>query len=574
MEELDLVVIGSGWYGLAAAKTYIQLHPSENVAVLDSSASVGGVWARERLYPGLNSNNMLGTYEYSDFPMDEATFGVAAGQHIPGTIVHSYLTKYAEHFGVYGCIRFNTLVETVEHHERGGWVLSVQHLISGSKTCLIAQRLIIATGLTSEAYIPTIAGSDSFGSPIFHPKDFARHRDTLTAAHNVSVLGGSKSAWDATYAYASAGVPVDMIIRKSGRGPVWMAPPYVTPLKRWLEKLVHTRLLTWFSPCIWGEEDGYVGIRRFLHGTWPGRKLVDAFWHILGNDVDTLVGFDKHPEIKKLKPWHDAFWIGSGLSILNYPIDFFELVRNGMIHVHVADIDHLSRNTVHLSNGEDVKANVLVCATGWKPRPPINFLPPSIIPQLGLPHYAPATDELVRKADAVILQQYPRLKDQPTVNHSEHKEDGSEGEKPNQPFRLYRFMVPPALLEDRNIAFAGMIATISTSICAQTQGLWISAFFDGRLDRLPGSLEEAQWQSMLHSRFGRWRYPCGYGARFPDFVFDAVPYIDMLLRDVNLEPHRKKGRLAEIVEPYGPEDYKNLPVEWAKAHGVSIQGLD
>lgn len=110
----------AGWYSLAATKTYIQLHPSENVAVLDSSASVGGVWARERLYPGLNSNNMLGMYEYSDFPMDEATFGVAPGQHIPGTVVHSYLTKYAEHFGVYGRICFNTLVETVEHHERGG----------------------------------------------------------------------------------------------------------------------------------------------------------------------------------------------------------------------------------------------------------------------------------------------------------------------------------------------------------------------------------------------------------------------------------------------------------------------
>lgn len=87
-----------------------------------------------------------------------------------------------------------------------------------------------------------------------------------------------------------------------------------------------------------------------------------------------------------------------------------------------------------------------------------------------------------------------------------------------------------------------MIATISTSICAQIQGLWISAFFNGRLDRLPGSLEQAQWQSTLHSQFGRWRYPCGYGARFPDFVFDAVLYVDMLLRDVNLEPHHKKGR--------------------------------
>ncbi|KAL1636046.1 hypothetical protein SLS56_001398 [Neofusicoccum ribis] len=567
MEEFDLVVVGAGWYGLCAAKTYIELHPSQNVLVLDSASSVGGVWGRDRLYPMLKSNNMLGTFEYSDFPMDTESFGVKPGEHIPGTVLHQYLTAYAQHFGVYPRIRFNTRVEAAEeNNEIGGWVLGVATVGTGEKALIHARRLIVATGVTSEAYVPEIVGQETFGGPIFHSKDFADRADTLETARSIVVLGGAKSAWDAAYAYATAGVSVDMIIRQSGRGPVYMAPPYVTPLKKWLEKLVHTRFLTWLSPCIWGDEDGYGSVRAFLHGTWFGRKIVDTFWQILGNDANTLCGFDNHPETAKLKPWNSAMWIGSGLSILNFPTDFLELVRNGTIRVHVADITHLSEKTVHLSNGKEIKTDVLFCATGWKPRPPINFLPPGAVAELGLPHYSSQPDTLAQKADTVILERFPRLKDHPNVPKSERSENAKE--TPNQPFRLYRFMIPPSTLQKRNIAFAGMLMTISTSISAQAQSLWISAYFDGRLDRQPVE-EKAGWETVLHSQFGRWRYPCGYGARLPDFVFDTVPYIDMLLRDTGLETHRKKSKFAEITDPYGPEDYQNLLSEWTQKHGVA-----
>jgi hypothetical protein len=62
------------------------------------------------------------------------------------------------------------------------------------------------------------------------------------------------------------------------------------------------RALTWFSPCVWGEADGYTGIRNFLHGTALGRKIVDTFWSILGGDVIVLSKFESHPETAKLKP--------------------------------------------------------------------------------------------------------------------------------------------------------------------------------------------------------------------------------------------------------------------------------
>ena len=505
---------------------------------------------------------MLGTYEYSDFPMDTKSFGVEPGQHIPGAVLHRYLTAYAQRFGVYERTRLNTRVESAEEDEElSEWTLCVTNTTTGAASSLKTKKLVVATGLTSSPSMPTFTGQDSFTSPLFHTKDFAAHAETLQTARHAVVLGGAKSAWDAAYAYAQAGASVDMVIRPSGRGPVWMAPPYVTPLKKWLEKLVHTRFLQWLSPCIWGAEDGYGWIRGLLHRTWLGRKVVDAFWGVLGADVVALNAFDSDARLAMLKPWHAAFWVGSGLSILNYPTDFFALVREGKIRVHHAEISRLSPKTVHLSfpsgSADDVAlpADILVCATGWKAQPPLTFLPTTRLSALGLPHDAPPDAAVLAKADAAILAAFPRLRDQPAINNP--TSTSSKDDAP-QPLRLYRFITPPHTLSRSttpNLAFAGLLTTISTPLVAQAQALWITALFDSALTRPPSSPAQAEWLAVLHARFGKWRYPLGYGARVPDFVFDALPYVDMLLRDVGVETRRKGCGWWVVGEPFGPVDF-------------------
>lgn len=547
---------------------------------------MGGVWAEHRLYPALKSNNMLGTYEYSDFPMEEETFGVKPGEHIPGHVMHKYLRSYAETFDVYRRIRFQSKVESVEQTDNGRWLITIINTAPDSESKMIlSKKLIVATGTTSEPFMPDLRGAESFGAPIIHLKDFKDHADTLKTAKNVVVLGGGKGGWDAAYAYASAGVHVDMIIRPSGHGPIWMAPPYVTPLKKWLEKLVTTRLLTWFSPCVWGAADGFGSVRNLLHGTTLGRWMVDAFWKVLRNDVVQLNGYDNHPETKKLKPWTDPFWIGCGLGVLNYPTDFFDLVRTGKINVHSAEVSRLSDRTVLLSNGDTINADVVLCATGWKHTPPIRFLPDGMDIKLGLPHLSSNPDTLAARADAEILARFPRLRDQPQLSVTptseslpEEKGGGSDVPTEIRPYRLYRFMVPPAFISDRSIGFVGAVMSLTTSICAQTQALWITAYLDGRLplpvassrageEEATATEDDVLWETTLHSQFGKWRFPIGYGPVVPEFVFEALPYTDLLLKDLGLESHRKNGKLAEWFEPYGPEDYRGLVAEWKRNEG-------
>lgn len=200
------------------------------------------MWAKHRLYPGLHSNNLLGTFQYPDFPMDGDAFGVKPGEHISGTAVHEYLMKYTEKFGISDKIRCNSKVVSAEHQDtaEGGWILTVQTTLESApkETKIHARKLVVATGLTSEAFLPDFKGQEAFGVPLFHTKEFPKHTDTLESAKSVTVFGGTKSSFDAVYDYASKGIEVNWVIRETGHGPIWIAPPFVTPLSKQLEKLV------------------------------------------------------------------------------------------------------------------------------------------------------------------------------------------------------------------------------------------------------------------------------------------------------------------------------------------------
>ncbi|KAL1582555.1 hypothetical protein WHR41_08702 [Cladosporium halotolerans] len=557
-ETYDVVVVGAGWFGLAAAKAASQIMPDQSLAVLESAETPGGTWTKNRLYPGLKSNNMVGTYEFPDFPMAESKYGVKPNNHIPGTVLNQYLTDFAHHFGFFNKIQFRTKVDTIEPVGEA-WKLFVTG--PSGERAVIAKKLILATGLTSTPNMPTYKGSENLGAPLFHAKDFCARAPELKNVKNSVVVGGAKSAFDVAYAQVEAGSTVDLVIRDDGHGPVWIAPAFVTPFKKRLDQLLLIRWMTFMAPCPWGKEDGFGGIRGFLHGTFIGRFIVDMFWKILSADVISANGYDTHPELKKLKPWNSAFWIGSGLSILNYQTPLFDLVKNGKIRVHIGQIDHMEKNTVILADGTRLHADVVVCSTGWKKESPIKFqgLGPH---EFGLDVSQSEKMKLNAKADREVLDMFPRLEKQPELRFAP---------KTSDPLRLYRFIVPSGYAFSRNIAWVGAVSSVSTASCATVQGHWTAAYLSNRLDRLPSTKAEITQEIMLHTQWGKWRYPCGYGAALPDFVFEGVPYIDMLLRDMGLNNKRKKSWFSELTEPCLPRDYAGLVEEWKATHDDSIK---
>lgn len=251
--------------------------------------------------------------------MDETRFGVKKGEHVPAEKVFEYLQAFAEDSGIARFVRYNSKVLSAE---RMGDEWKLQCLKTGegpdagATFAIRCKGLVIATGLVNNPSMPEFVGHSSFDRPICHSADFPKYFESIVRPEkHTLVVGGGKSAWDIAYACATQpDATATMLIRPSGKGPLWMSPAFVTPLKLQLEKTVLTRFFGLMSPCPWAEYTGFEGYaRRFLHETWLGRKIVGAFWGVMAQDVVSLNKYDKHPETMKLRPWRDAFEIGNGL---------------------------------------------------------------------------------------------------------------------------------------------------------------------------------------------------------------------------------------------------------------------
>lgn len=607
----DVVVIGAGPQGLGAARIFLELEPKLSLLIVDSNMSVGGVWAKEKLYHGLATNNLRGTFEYTDFPMDDA-LGVKTGEHIPGEVIHEYLCRYAEKHDLTRRIEFGQTVMVAEKLQ-AGWKLELETACPDRRTVVpppvqqtvTCSKLIVAAGLTSSPVPITIKGSENFTAPIVNFGDYARRAPQVyedSSIGHVTVLGGGKAAHDIVYLMGTHGKRVTWIIRASGYGPTFMARPhiYIGPFRCWLEKLTTTRCLTWLSPCVWGDADGFGLVRHLLHGTSWGRWFVDTFWAKMGSDTLEQSGILKNEATKDLLPDQSIFWYGVSLAILNYPKDLYELVRSGQVEVIRKDIKSLeSEKTIRFEDGTSIQTDCFIASTGWKWTSSIQYRPKEIHADLGLPsaEYTRTQqeiwDKLDSRADAEIFARFPKLATGPKMDQESliGQEKGGLRER-FTPWRLWRGIAPPSL-PTRDIVFLGNVQLLRGTLRTEISSIWAYAYMMGELGpvrsickpskqlrleptvehrddtaiKQTGTVDDVRYDTALLQRCCKWRTPYGYGARYPDIVFEMIPYFDMLLQDLGLKTWRKGwGWVGEVLGgSYGQPDYKGLAEEWKES---------
>ena len=656
IRHYDVIVVGAGVQGLIAAKTFLQCHPALKLGILDSAESIGGVWRKEALYPELRTNNLRGTFEFNDFSLPD-DLGVRFGEHLPGAVVNEYLCRYAERHNLLEYCTFGTKVEGCERVQDQWEVQCLSMRDQSSRYKITCEKLVIATGLSSSPAPLELKGSEDFQSPIINFASLAKEHQKLLdpSIKHVAVFGGGKAAYDTIYLLAVHGKRITWIIRASGHGPVWMTHPkaWIGPTKLWLERVVTARLISFLSPCLWGPADGFGWMRSFFHNTQLGRWIVQAFYSKLSYETLYQQGLLDDDIVKPLIPDENASWYGAGFSVLNYPTNILDFVRNGQVQIVRKDIETLGApNLIHFSDDSPaVQVDALICTTGWSYALPFDLKPYTLHASLGIPsleYSKPQTSAWAKyeaAADAEVLSRFPSLARAPQPKHgpSPTRADLSTDHVPTEvekiqqmtPWRLWRGVAPPGLAaapeKERSIVFLGMLLSIHTVLRSEMQALWAWAWMNGFItpsssfpltartkneDVLPppppeevdplltpwlqetssfttpadphglrGPKQQQQQQQQqqqkasetyrpifydtaLFNRGCRWRAPYGYGSRYPDFMFDGLPYFDLLLRDLGLRFWRKgRTMLGEMFSGgYLPKDYRGVVEEWKAKH--------
>ncbi|KAB8271469.1 hypothetical protein BDV30DRAFT_240444 [Aspergillus minisclerotigenes] len=573
--KLDLVIVGAGWQGLAAAKTYLDLYPKGKLLVIDANTTIGGTWALENISPDLRTQNILGSLEYSWYRMNPDEFDVEPGDHIPANVVHNYLSTVAEKYNILSRVQFRSKVVSARPDESEGWQLSVES-DKGSQVVL-CKKLIVATGITSVPRIPDICGSEDFRGRIVSYKDLSDEKKyniiSDPSVRTVAVIGGSKAGHDAAYWSATAGKQVNWIVPCSGNGVAWMTAPSTQFLGRKLivETLATTRLFSLFSPCIWGNSDGFFWARWLLHQTRLGRWIVKAFWRHLGTCILEATGVNRCKDLKQVKPDFEFQWQASSAGTLNYTGDFYAFIRSGKIRVHRKSFEKLTDDQVHFSDESSVNADVLIHCSGWEWTSPIRFDDVRRL-DLGLPTRMDTSDEMedwvadCQKADLQILATFPYLREAPSgpSRAASSRFGADEAGEQYTSWRLHRAIAPPAQVEEKavkNLAFIGLFSTLPTAALAELQSLWAIAFLHDQV-RLPQIKDSAREEAALWMRWSRLRYPFSHASKFMDTSYDIIPYFDLLLSDMGLRCRRKSSWWREITEPYTVSDYEEVVEEF------------
>jgi len=317
------------------------------------------------------------------------------------------------------------------------------------------------------------------------------------------------------------------------------------------------RLVAAMNPCIYNRK---TWLSRFLHGTTLGNQIVRFWWKAITNIAYKKHGLHSSVNGKKLLPELGElghFWSGSTTTGVISQTDFFDYIHRGdKVTVHRAEIISITDHRVQLSNDTSLTADALIWATGWI-RDDTRFNTPLAL-NLGIPVPVDTVPVETREewakldaaAEAHVLHSFPMLQSPPPYCIIPRKKTQS---------RLYRLTAP--INGDRSVAFVGTMHTSGTAMISEIQSLWAIAYLEGKL-RLP-PVDEMRIEIAEANAWFRKRY-LNLGEKCPNITFEYTAYIDLLLKDLGLEPKRKRNAVLEWLSPYKPRDYKGLVNEWCQ----------
>ncbi|GAV73907.1 FMO-like domain-containing protein [Cephalotus follicularis] len=516
--EKQVAIIGAGLSGLLACKYIIE--KGFNPIVFEAEECIGGVWSHTMESTRLQ--NMRFTYQFSDFPWPPSIKDL----YPTHTQVMEYFKSYAQNFGLYRHIKFNSKVigidyvgETEEEMQswdlwggtskpfgsKGKWHIRVQDTRSCNIEVYQVEFIILCigqfSGLPNIPEFPPNEGPEVFSGKVMHAIDYSAmdksSTEDLIRNKRITIIGSNKSAVDIASECARANgakCPCTMI-QRSVR---WFLPCDIQSgfiigflyFNRFAEMLVHkpgesfplSFLATLLAPLRWGTS-----------------KLVESY-------LRWKLPLKKYGMIPKCSFFQNL----SSCQIAMLPDKFYDQVEEGSIILKKSQSFSFCKEGL-IINGEaqPLEADTVIFATGYK------------------------GDEKLKN-----IFQSPFF--QRCIMGS-----------PSTAVPLYRQILHPRIPQ---LAIIGYSENLSALCTFEVRCQWLAQFLDGEFE-LPNIKYMEKEVTIWGNHFKRYT-----GKYFRRSCVGNIHiwHNDILCKDMGCNPRRKKGFLAELFEPYSPTDYADL----------------
>lgn len=326
-------VVGAGASGLAAVKNLRECGFA--VDCYERETGVAGAWNwrhdRSPVHAGTHLVTSRPVTEFPDFPMPDDW-----PDYPHHSLVHGYLERYADHFGLREHLWFGTEVVRVEPADDDTWDVTTR--VGQRERTSRYSAVVVANGHTWSPKLPSYDGIGRYRGEVIHSsayKDPAQLR-----GRKVLVVGAGDSGVDIA---VDAATQAAACWHSTRRG-YWHLPKFVrgAPIDQ-----VHARLLRARAP---------LRLRQWLAHRYLRRTVGDL----------TPFGV--------VRPDHRVFETHPGTTGL-----LVHHVRHGAIRP-VPDVARFERSTVVVGRGDAeqvLEPDLVVLATGYLPR--FEFLAPELL---------------------------------------------------------------------------------------------------------------------------------------------------------------------------------------------------
>jgi cation diffusion facilitator CzcD-associated flavoprotein CzcO len=342
IEEVDVLVVGAGLSGIAAAVHLQRARPRDRVAVVEARAALGGTWDLFR-YPGVRSDSDMYTLAYSFRPWrGERLIG-------QGAEILDYLREAARESGVDERIRYGHRLQAAHWSSNEAcWLLSIARE-GQSALAMRARFLLMCTGYYDyeHPHRPRFAGEDSFAGTIVHPQAWPESLEVL--GRRVAVIGSGATAISLVPALARDGAEVTIVQRSPSYVAPWGSRDRAVNL---LRHLLPGRLVDWLARGKYLLRDQlFFQLARRVPAF--GKRLLRALarWHV-GRGYDLDAHFSP-----RYAPWQQRLCLAPDG-------DLFACLRSGDVEMRTDVIAGFERQGIRLGSGELLPADIIVTATG------------------------------------------------------------------------------------------------------------------------------------------------------------------------------------------------------------------
>jgi cation diffusion facilitator CzcD-associated flavoprotein CzcO len=341
VEELDVVIVGAGISGIAMAHRIGEDHPDLTYAVLEGRERIGGTWDLFR-YPGIRSDSGMSTFAYSFRPWTgDRHFG-------SGAEIRDYLEATAVEYGIDEHIRFRSQVTAADwSSEASRWTVTVTDGDGGERV-LRSRFLIGCTGYYryEEGFSPAFEGEDDFSGELFHTQHWPEGLEV--EGRNVVVVGSGATAITVLPALASAGANVTLL----QRSPSYVVSiPSESGLTDGIHRLFSRKRAAWLLR--------WLGVLTEIAQFNLARRFPNFFRRLFISGARKQLPSDF--EKRHLNPRYDP-WVQRVCFAPDG--DYYRALSSGRARIETGNIERISTDRIHLREGPEIEADVIVKATG------------------------------------------------------------------------------------------------------------------------------------------------------------------------------------------------------------------